>query len=334
MERKVISLSFICFILVFPACQDSLNIGYSIGEITSDRMSRESFIFEEEVKSLGATPLMQYGYGGPAEQLQQAQNLIDAEVDVLVVFPTYSYGWEDLIEAAHEKDIKVIAYDRLLHYTDVDYYFSFYNQEVGRQQAEYAIANCPKGNYIIMEGPAYDYNSTLFMYGQKSVLQPYLESGDIKVLLEKHLDTWNAIDAYIEMQAFLEENDDVQIDAIIAANDVIAGGCIMALDRMLGEWEILITGQDASLGGLQNILDGKQSMTVYKSIKDLATLTAEAAIKLSKGEELDTNGAIDNGLKEVPAVLLETIVVDKSNIRETVIADGFVNEDQLNFPEE
>ena len=98
---------------------------------------------------------------------------------------------------------------------------------------------------------------------------------------------------------------------------------------------ILITGQDASVGGLQNILDGKQSMTVYKPVQDLARITAQGAVKLAREEELDNiTGTIDNGLKEVPSVLLETIVVDENNIRETVIADGFVSEDQLTFPEE
>lgn len=335
MKKKTLSSLFIVAILAIMACNDSLNIGYSIGEITSDRMSQESLIFENEVKAFGATPLMQYGYGGPVEQMQQAQNLIGAGVDVLVVFPTDSYGWEDVVTEAHENNIKVIAYERLLHYSDVDFYFSFYNQKIGYQQAEYAVSHCPTGNYILLEGPEYDYNSVLFLHGQKTTLQPYIESGEINVVLEKHLDSWNPLDAYIEIQSFLEQNDGMKIDAILAANDGLAGGCIMALDRMLGEWDIIITGQDATVGGLQNILDGKQSMTVYKPIKELAASAADGAVKLSKGEEISAvNGTVNNGMKDVPAVLLETIVVDKGNIRETVIADGFVNEGQLTFSEE
>jgi len=306
-----------------------------MGEISSDRMSQESLIFEDNVKMLGETPVMRYGYGGPAEQLQQAQGLVNAGVDVLVIFPTDSYGWDDVVAEAHRKNIKVIAYERLLHYTDVDYYFSFYNQKVGYQQAEYAVKHRPTGNYILLEGPEYDYNSTLLMHGQKTVLQPFIDHGQIKIVLEKQLDSWNPLDAYIETQSFLEKNKNLKIDAILAANDGIAGGCIMALDKLLGEWDILITGQDASVGGLQNILDGKQSMTVYKPIKKLATFAAEGAVKLSKGEEPDNlNGSINNGKKDIPALLLETIMVDKNNIRETVIADGFVNEGQLTFTKE
>jgi D-xylose transport system substrate-binding protein len=251
------------------------------------------------------------------------------------VFPTKSYEWNNVVKAAHDKNIKVIAYERLLHYADIDYYLSFYNSEVGRQQAEYAIAKRPKGNYILLGGPEYDYNSTLFLHGQKTILRPYVEGGDIKIVLEKHLASWNPIDAYIEIHEFLTKNKNVQIDAILAANDGLAGGCIMALDRVLGKWDIVITGTDASVSGLQNILDGKQSMTVYKPVKDLAEITAEVAVKLAKGEELDeVNSSINNGLKDVPGVFLKTIVVDKNNIRETVITDGFVKEYQLTFPKE
>lgn len=332
MNNKVITSLFFLAVLVFFSCQNSHNIGYSMGEISSDRMSQESLIFEDQVKTLGETPLMRYGYGGPAEQLQQAQGLINAGVDVLVIYPTDSYGWDDVVAEAHKENIKVIAYERLLHYTDVDYYFSFYNQKVGYQQAEYAVKHRPTGNYILLEGPEYDYNSTLLMHGQKTVLQPFIDHDQIKIVLEKQLDSWNPLDAYIEMQSFLEKNRNLKIDAILAANDGVAGGCIMALDKVRGDWDILITGQDASIGGLQNILDGKQSMTVYKPIKKLATLTAECAVKLSKGEELDNiNGSINNGKKDIPALLLETIVVDTNNIRETVIADKFVNESQLAF---
>jgi D-xylose transport system substrate-binding protein len=333
MKSKCISLLFLLTVLILTSCRDSLKIGYSIGEISSDRMSQEASIFEEKVKSLGATPLMQYGYGGPDEQLKQAQTLIDAGVDVLVVFPTDSYKWDKVIEAAHKKNIKVIAYERLLHITDVDYYFSFYNQKVGSQQAEYAVAQRPKGNYILLGGPVYDYNSILFMHGQKTTLAPYIERGDIKIVMEKYLNTWSPIDAYIEIQGFLEKNKNLQIDAILAGNDGLAGGCIMALDKMLGIWDIVITGTDASVGGLQNILDGKQSMTVYKPFKDLANLAAEQAVKLAKGEKIEAvNSSINNGFKDVPSVFLETIVVDKNNIRETVVASGFVSVDRLTFP--
>lgn len=334
MNRNAVILLCAVVIVALTSCQESPKVGFSLGDFSSDRLSQEPELFEAEVASLGGTASFEYGYGDPVQQLEQARNLIASEIEVLLVFPTDGDQWTEVVDEAHEAGITVVAYERMLTNSDVDYYFSFFNENVGRQQAQYAVEHCPKGNYILLGGPVSDNNSLLFMKGQKEILQPYIESGDINILLEKHLDTWNSIDAYNEIQAFMETND-VKIDAILAANDELAGGSIMALDMLLGEWDILITGQDASVGGCQNIIDGKQSMTVYKPIKKLASTAAQAAVKLAKGEELDNiNNTLNNGLKDVPSILLETIVVDKDNIRETVIADGFISEDQLTFPTE
>lgn len=335
MNRNAVILLCTMVIVALTSCQESPKIGFSLGDFSSDRLSQEPELFEEEVTSLGGTASFEYGYGDPVQQLEQARNLISSGMKVLLVFPTDGDQWSEVVDEAHEAGVIVVAYERMLTNSDVDYYFSFFNENVGRQQAQYAVDQCPTGNYILLGGPVSDNNSLLFMKGQKEILQPYIESGDINILLEKHLDTWNSIDAYNELQAFMEANSDVKIDAILAANDELAGGCIMALDMMLGEWDILITGQDASVGGCQNILDGKQGMTVYKPIKNLASTAAQAAVKLAKGEELDNiNNTLNNGLKDVPSILLETIVVDKDNIQETVIADGFISEDQLTFPTE
>ncbi|MBN2480297.1 MAG: substrate-binding domain-containing protein [Bacteroidales bacterium] len=332
MNRNAVTLLFAMIVLAFTSCQDSLKIGFSVGDFSSDRMSQEPAFFEEEIVSLGATALFEYGYGDPVQQLEQARSLIASGIEVLLVFPADGDNWAEVVEEAHEAGVKVIAYERMLTNADIDYYFSFYNEDVGRQQAQYTVARRPQGNYILLGGPVSDNNSLLFMKGQKEILQPYIENGDINILLEKHLDTWNSIDAYNEMQSFLEENEGITIDAILAANDELAGGCIMALDMLLGEWDIIITGQDASLGGLQNILDGKQSMTVYKPIANLATTAAQSAVKLARGGEITIiGGSVNNGFKDVPSVLLETVVVDETNIRETVIADGFISEDQLTF---
>ena len=332
MNKRAVLWCCCLVVAILPSCERSTKIGFSVGDFSSDRMSQEPVFFEDEINALDAEVTFEYGYGDPAQQLEQARSLIASGIKVLVVFPTDGNNWMEVVDEAHQAGVKVIAYERMLNHTDVDFYFSFFNEDVGRQQAQYALDRKPTGNYILLGGPVSDNNSLLFMSGQKEILQPYIDNGDINIVLEKHLDTWNSIDAYNELQAFLEEND-VRIDAILAANDELAGGCIMALDMVLGEWDIVITGQDASVGGCQNILDGKQSMTVYKSISNLAKTAALGAVSLARGEEItNTNAEVNNGQKDVPSVLLETTVVDKDNIRETVIADGFIKEDQLTFP--
>jgi D-xylose transport system substrate-binding protein len=311
--------------------QDSIKIGFSVGDFSSDRWSQEPQIFNEAAKSQGAKVLFEYAYGDAAKQLSQAGLLIAAGVKVLVIFPTSAENWEGIIALAHKAGVKVIAYERMLKNADVDYYFSFYNEDVGRQQAKYAVEHRPKGNYLLLEGPTNDINSLLFLKGQKEILQPYIDRGDIKIVLEKHLDTWNSIDAYNMVQSFIEKNK-IPIDAIVAANDELAGGSIMALEMAQAGDAVVITGQDASVGGCQNILDGKQSMTVYKSIRNLATQAANACVKLASGESVSTiNTVMSNGKKDIPAMLLKTVAVDKNNIKQTVIADGYLKAEQLHF---
>jgi D-xylose transport system substrate-binding protein len=331
MNKRLMILSLFMVALLTACTKEPLKIGFSVGDFSSDRWSQEPQIFQDEATALGAEVLFEYAYGDANQQIEQVKKLIASGIQVLIIFPTNADNWKATVEDAHKAGITVIAYDRMLKDADVDYYFSFFNKDVGRQQAEYATAKRPKGNYILLGGPTSDNNSLLLMEGQKEALQPYVEKGDINIILEKHLATWNSIDAYNEIQSFLDNNK-IKVDAILAANDELAGGSIMALEMTMDTIDIVITGQDASVGGCQNIIHGKQSMTVYKSIRNLAREAAQTSVKLAKGEEI-TNAVnkVSNGSKDIPAVLLKTVAVDKNNLRETVIADGFIKEDQLNF---
>jgi D-xylose transport system substrate-binding protein len=329
MYRKTIFIVLLTCSLMAVHAQDSLKIGFSLGDFSADRWSQEPQYFSVAAREFGAKVLFEYAYGDAVKQLNQAAKLINSGVKVLVIFPTNADGWESLVETAHKAGVKVIAYDRMLINADVDYYVSFFNDEIGRQQAKYAVEHRPKGNYILLEGPTSDVNSIFVLQGQKEILKPYTDRGDIKILLEKHLDTWNSIDAYNEIQSYLDKNK-VTVDAILAANDDLAGGSIMALDMSLGTYDIVITGQDASLGGCQNILNGKQSMTTYGSIRNLAAAAAETCVKLARGEKVTSvNSSVSNGKKDIPAILLKTVAVDKNNMQETVIKDGYLKSDQL-----
>jgi D-xylose transport system substrate-binding protein len=333
MFRKTIPLVLLVCSLTNLYAQDSLKIGFSLGDFSADRWSQEPQYFNSAARELGAKVLFEYAYGDAAKQLIQATKLINSGIKVLVIFPTHADGWTSVVETAHKAGIKVVAYDRMLNNADVDYYITFFNDEIGRQQAQYAVDRRPKGNYILLEGPTSDINSIYVLQGQKEILKPYTDRGDIKILFEKHLPTWNSIDAYNEIQSFLDKND-VKVDAILAANDDLAGGSITALDMGPGTYDIIITGQDASLGGCQNILNGKQSMTTYGSIRNLASIAAATCVKLARGEKITSvNSSISNGNKKIPAIMLKTVAVDKDNMKQTVIKDGYLKADQLQFPQ-
>jgi D-xylose transport system substrate-binding protein len=322
-------ISILLFQFLLLNAQDSIKIGFSLGDFSVDRWITDRDYFKKEANALGASVLIEYGYGDPVQQFEQCKKLIDQGIKVLVVVPTDSEKSRAIVDYAHQKKVIVIAYDRLIKNCDLDYYISFDNIKVGELQAQYAVNMRPAGNYMLLAGPMTDNNALLFLEGQHNIIDPLVRNGDIKILYEKHMAEWSSIHAFSEMQSFLD-NQNIKIDVIIASNDNLAGGAIMALDMYLADWNVVITGQDATIEACQNIVAGKQSMTVYKPLKNLAREAASAAVKLSEGEAIgNISGTVNNGMKVVPSILLKPVSVDKNNLKETVIADGFVSEEKL-----
>jgi D-xylose transport system substrate-binding protein len=188
-------------------------------------------------------------------------------------------------------------------------------------QAQYALDNRPKGNYVLIGGSQTDNNALLLMKGQMQVLKPAVDRGDIKIVTQQYAREWLASEALrITEDALTKNNNNIQ--AIVASNDGTAGGAISALPPDL-VGHVLVTGQDAALDAVQRIVEGKQTMTIYKPIVPLANSAVDSAIKLARGEKLETKDKINNGKIDVPSILQEPIVVDKNNVMQTVIKDGY-----------
>jgi len=167
------------------------------------------------------------------------------------------------------------------------------------------------------------------------VLQPAIDSKKIHIVADHFIDDWKPELALNFAENALTNNDD-KIQAFVVSNDGMAGGVISALEKRGLAGKVLVTGQDAGIEALQNVAEGKQSMTIYKPIIPLASQAVDAAVKLARGQALATtpfhNDAIN---KDVPAILLEVTVVDKSNLMDTVIKDGYAKYDDVykNVPE-
>ena len=219
--------------------------------------------------------------------------------------------------------VPVIAYDRLISDADLDYYVTFDPTKVGELQAEYALKNKPKGNYVLIGGAPTDNNALLVRKGQLNILQPSIDKGDIKVVADQWAKDWQAVEALKIMENALTRNNN-QVDAVVVSNDGTAGGALQALgeQKLLGK--VLVTGQDADLAACQRIVAGSQTMTIYKPIEALATKAADLAVKLAKKEAVtEPTRPVNNGKKDVPSILLESIAVDKANLDATVIKDGY-----------
>ena len=312
-----------------PGFAKPVKIGMAVDDLRLERWQKDRDIFVDKAKSLGAEVFVQSSNGNEQTQMSQIENMIDRGVNVLVIIPYNGNVLSNVITEAKQAGIKVLAYDRMINNADVDFYISFDNEKVGELQAQSIVNRVPQGQYFLMGGSPVDSNAKLFRAGQMKVLQPLIDSGKIKVVGDQWADGWLPENALKIMENALTANNN-KIDAVVASNDATAGGAIQALAAQGLAGKVAISGQDADLAGIKRIIQGTQTMTVYKPIKQEATNAAIIAVQLAKGEKPQSNATLNNGLRDVPSFLLTPIAVDKTNIDSTVIADGFHKKSELN----
>lgn len=307
--------------------EDKLVIGLSLGTLRSERWVQDRDHFVAHAQELGAEVIVYSANEDPDEQNRQAENLILQGVDVLVVVSEDSAKASAIVDVAHKAGIKVIAYDRLIQNPELDYYVSFDNVKVGESEAQKVLDVVSKGDFAYIGGSPTDNNAFLVKEGSMHVLQPYIDSGDINLVFDEFSDDWKQEVAYAHLKDYLKTHGSV--DAVVAANDSTAAGAIQALEEVGLAGKVPVSGQDASLGAIQNIIAGKQTVSVYKPIRDLAYKAAEMAIVVAKGESYVTNSTVDNGGTATPAYLLDVVAVTKENIDATVIKDGFHKREEV-----
>ena len=273
--------------------------------------------------------------GDARTQQTQAEQAITNGAKVILMVNLDSGSGAAIIAQAREAGVKVIDYDRLTIEGDgADYYVSFDNEAVGRLQGEGIVkaieeAGLANPRVAVLNGSPTDNNATLFANGYNSVITPYFESGEWTLVDDQSVPDWDNQQALVIFEQMLTAAGG-EIDAAVAANDGL-GGAVSAALKNQGLDQIPVTGQDATAAGIQRVLAGEQSMTVYKAIKAEAEAAASLAIALLNGEDPGdlVTGAVNNGTNDIPSVLLVPVSVTKDNVEETVIADGFRTWDEI-----
>lgn len=330
MRSKATYLCVAALTLLTAACGGSRGskpvIGFLLGTLREDRWVRDGDFFVAEAQSLGADVIAQSANNDDATQLAQAEDLLKRGVDVLVIVPTSAQAALAVVEAAHKKNVPVVAYERMILQSDVDMYVATNALKIGELQAKYLVDRAPRGNYVIIGGAPNDNNSQLLREGQMRVLKPLIDQGAIRIVGDENAADWKPEEALrITETALARTHNDLA--AVLAPNDGTASGAIQALGEQQLAGKVLVTGQDADLAAVQRVVDGTQSMTVYKPLQRQATEAAKVAVALAKRQGMPRpDTTINNGFKAVPSILIPPVVVDRDNVRQTVIADGFLKE--------
>ena len=265
-----------------------------------------------------------------AAMIQAGEAAITQGAQVIVINPITNDGSAPLVAEAHKAGVAVISYEGLIANQPVDGYITFDNLKVGELQAQYVVDHVAKGSTIALINGAQVCEACIdFKKGAHQVLDPLVQSGAIKLGYEQDTPDWLASNAQTETEQALTKVGN-GLTGIVAANDGLAGGIIAALKAQNLNGKVVVTGQDATTAGLQSILLGDQTMTVYKDFHQQAQAAAKAAVALARGQKDQTSltDTYDNGGTAIPALFLDPQVLDLSNIA-MVFDNGFVTKAQI-----
>jgi D-xylose transport system substrate-binding protein len=304
----------------------SIRVGVSVGHTQEERWQREIDMFRQYANEKGFELIVQSAENNAQRQISQCENLVNQGIDVLILQSLDADAVAPIIDMAHREGIKVIAYDRFAMNCDLDYYITFDSFKVGVVQATFVVDKVKNGNYIWLKGGPEDNNAHLVADGQRSILQPYIDRGDINIVLEQWCRGWDPNEALKNAEnALTMVNNNIQ--AVVASNDGTAGGAIQALAAQNLAGKVPIAGQDADLAACQRIVEGIQTGTVYKPLAKLNRAAMELAVAIATGK--DPKSSIDpslgvwtmlnNNKKEVDSFSVDVTAIDQSNLYDILI---------------
>ncbi|QFQ98991.1 sugar ABC transporter substrate-binding protein [Streptomyces phaeolivaceus] len=327
-------------------------IGVAMPTRASERWLTDGKSVVEDLEGKGYKTRLVYGDDDPKAQVAQIEKLIAQGVDALIIAAIDNKSLNGALRKAAAADIPVISYDRLILGTkNVDYYVSFDNEQVGRLQARHIIEKLGledgKGPFTIelFAGSPDDNNTKFFYDGAMHLLQPYLDNKQLVVPSgETEMDQittlrWDGPTAEKRMKRVLAESyGNERLDAVLSPYDGISIGVLNAVKAdgygAAGKPLPIVTGQDAELASVKSIIAGEQSQTVFKDLRQLAEMASNMADDILNGEtpELNNRRSYKNGVKAVPAYLLQPISVDKKNYESVLAVSDLYTPEDLKQP--
>jgi len=321
-------------------------VGVSMPTKDLQRWNQDGANMESQLKDAGYEVDLQFASNDVQTQLSQIENMISGKCDVLVIAAIEGSSLGEALDMAKDAGIPVIAYDRLLMDSDaVSYYATFDNYMVGTVQGTYIKDTLDLDNaegpfnLEITAGDPGDNNAGFFFNGAYDVLKPYIESGKLNVVSgqktfeECATPTWATETAQSRAENILSSYyaDGTNVDVWLCSNDSTALGVENALAANYnGEYPI-ITGQDCDIENTKNMIAGKQSMSVFKDTRTLASQVVKMVGQILNGDTVDVNDTetYNNNVITVPSYLCEPVFADANNYKELLIDSGYYTEDQL-----
>jgi D-xylose transport system substrate-binding protein len=302
-------------------------VGVSWSNFQEERWKTDETAIKAELTKLGAKYVSADAGGSPEKQLADVEGLITKGATALIILAMDKDAIIPALAKAKQKNIPVVAYDRLIEQPGV-FYLTFDNKEVGREQARAVYKVKPKGNYVMIKGSSTDPNADFLRAGAQDVLADAIKKGDIKIVGEEYTDGWKPEVAQKNMEQILTRNGG-KVDAVVAANDGTAGGVVAALSSR-GLKGVPVSGQDADHAALNRIALGTQTVSVFKDARMLGKEAAAAAVALASGKKVDGATTWAEGEKKVKmdAKFLKPVAITKDNL-DLVIKANWITKDEV-----
>lgn len=353
MKKLVFLLLVLVLAISFVGCKKSSSdnlIGVAMPTQSLQRWNQDGDNMKTQLEEKGYQVDLQYANNDVNTQIQQLENMITKKCKVLVIASIDGSALTDVLKRAAENDIKVIAYDRLIMNSEnVDYYATFDNFKVGVIQGEYIEEKLGlkegKGPYNIelFAGSPDDNNALFFNGGAMSIIQPYIDNGKLVVPSKQTEFTTIAIQGWASATAQARMDNLItahyaggrKLDAVLSPNDSLAIGIVTSLKNAgYGTDDKpypVITGQDCDKPNVIAMINGQQSMSIFKDTRTLAAKVVEMVEALVEGEEAPVNDTktYDNGVKIVPSFLCDPVYADANNYKELLIESGYYKESDL-----
>ena len=325
---------------------DGMKVGVAMPTKDLQRWNQDGSNMEKELKDAGYEVDLQYASNDVQTQVSQIENMINNGCGVLVIASIEGDSLGTVLASAKEKNIPVIAYDRLIMNTDaVSYYATFDNYMVGTKQGQYIIDTLDLNNAAgpftmeVTGGDPGDNNAKFFYNGAMDLLKPFIDEGKI-VVKSGQVDfeqvataSWATENAQSRMENILSTNyaDGTDLDICLCSNDSTALGVENALAANYKGKYPIITGQDCDVANVKNMIDGKQSMSIFKDTRTLAAQVVKMVGQILKGETVDVNDTTtyDNGTGVIPSFLCEPVFADINNYKEILLDSGYYTEADL-----
>ena len=326
--------------LVRPAgAADKVKIGFLLKTMQEERYQRDKAAFLAKAKALGAEVIFDSANNDEQTQLAAFENMLSRGAQAIVLQPVNTGTAGSMVTSAHKGGVKVVGYDAMLVNGPLDAMVMQDSWAVGKLQAEAMIAwlkakhGAVRGNVVLIRGQAGDSNANTMSSGVLEVLKA---NPELKLIADQSHEGWSPDKAMATTENLLTKSGN-KVDAVICNNSGMARGVIAALDAqgLASADKIFVAGSDADLVNIQYVAQGKQAVDIWKKIDPLAETAVEIAVKLATTPDKDpktlfkADRVINNGAVDVPTLVTPVVLVDKNNLDQTIIAEGFYTHKQV-----